>query len=322
MKMILLLTAAVLLDLLIGDPTFIPHPIRGIGWLISSMEKLLRRLFTDDQHRRALLAGGVLAAVVPVSVFLLTFGLIWLAAAIHPLLGFCVEVLLGSLTLAARSLKTESMKVYHQLAKGDLPAARYAVSMIVGRDTQSLDESGVTTAAVETVAENTSDGVIAPLLYLAIGGVPLAMCYKAINTLDSMVGYKNDRYLYFGRASAKLDDIVNWIPARLAGLLTVLCAFLVGLDGKNAWKIYRRDCHNHASPNSAQTESACAGALQVQLAGDAYYFGKLCHKPTIGDPIRPVKPQDIVLANRLMVASDLVFAALCCAAWAMVYWLI
>ena len=163
---------------------------------------------------------------------------------------------------------------------------------------------------------------IAPLLYLAIGGVPLAMCYKAINTLDSMVGYKNDRYLYFGRASAKLDDIVNWIPARLAGLLTVLCAFLVGLDGKNAWKIYRRDCHNHASPNSAQTESACAGALQVQLAGDAYYFGKLCHKPTIGDPIRPVKPQDIVLANRLMVASDLVFAALCCAAWAMVYWLI
>ena len=194
--------------------------------------------------------------------------------------------------------------------------------MIVGRDTQSLDEGGVTKAAVETVAENTSDGVIAPLLYLAIGGVPLAMCYKAINTLDSMVGYKNDRYLYFGRASAKLDDIVNWIPARLAGLLTVLCAFLVGLDGKNAWKIYRRDCHNHASPNSAQTESACAGALQVQLAGDAYYFGKLCHKPTIGDPIRPVKPQDIVLANRLMVASDLVFAALCCAAWAMVFWLI
>ena len=152
MKMILLLTAAVLLDLLIGDPAFIPHPIRGIGWLISSMEKLLRRLFTDDQHRRALLAGGVLAAVVPVSVFLLTFGLIWLAAAIHPLLGFCVEVLLGSLTLAARSLKTESMKVYHQLAKGDLPAARYAVSMIVGRDTQSLDEGGVTKAAVETVA--------------------------------------------------------------------------------------------------------------------------------------------------------------------------
>lgn len=197
------------------------------------------------------------------------------------------------------------MKVYEHLEKGDLPKARYAVSMIVGRDTQNLDETGVTKAAVETVAENTSDGIIAPMFYLAIGGTPLAMCYKAINTLDSMVGYKNEKYIDFGRASAKLDDAANFIPARIAGVLMVISAYLTGMDGKNAWKIFRRDGRNHASPNSAQTEAACAGALQVQLAGNAYYFGKLYEKPTIGDPIRPVEVQDISRANRLMLCCDL-----------------
>lgn len=197
------------------------------------------------------------------------------------------------------------MKVYEQLEKGDLPKARYAVSMIVGRDTQNLDETGVTKAAVETVAENTSDGIIAPMFYLAIGGTPLAMCYKAINTLDSMEGYKNEKYIDFGRASAKLDDAANFIPARIAGVLMVISAYLTGMDGKNAWKIFRRDGRNHASPNSAQTEAACAGALQVQLAGNAYYFGKLYEKPTIRDPIRPVEVQDISRANRLMLCCDL-----------------
>ena len=168
-----------------------------------------------------------------------------------------------------------------------------------------MDETGVTKAAVETVAENTSDGIIAPMFYLAIGGTPLAMCYKAINTLDSMVGYKNEKYIDFGRASAKLDDAANFIPARIAGVLMVISAYLTGMDGKNAWKIFRRDGRNHASPNSAQTEAACAGALQVQLAGNAYYFGKLYKKPTIGDPIRPVEVQDISRANRLMLCCDL-----------------
>ena len=250
---------------------------------------------------------------MPLITLLISWGLLWILYRIHPLLGFAAELLLASLTLAAKSLKTESMKVYAELQKGDLEGARHAVSMIVGRDTQVLDQTGVTKAAVETVAENTSDGVIAPMLYMAIGGAPLAMCYKAVNTLDSMVGYKNERYIDFGRASAKLDDLVNWIPARISGLLMVLSALLNGLDGRGAWRIFLRDRHNHASPNSAQTEAACAGALQVQLAGNAYYFGKLYEKPTIGDPIRPVEAQDIVRANRLLYGCDLACCVLCCA---------
>lgn len=308
MRIIYLLLGAVVLDLLIGDPAHLPHPICGIGKLISGSEKVLRRLFGAKLR----LAGTVLAIFVPLVTFLLTFALLWVCSwMIHPLPGLGIEILLGSLTLAAKSLKKESMKVYDALEKKDIQQARYAVSMIVGRDTDSLDSIGVTKAAVETVAENTSDGVIAPMLYLAIGGVPLAMCYKAINTLDSMVGYKNEKYIDFGRASAKLDDLVNYIPARIAGLLMVLSAWLTGMDAKNAWKIFRRDGRNHASPNSAQTEAACAGALQVQLAGNAFYFGTLYEKPTIGDPIRPVEIQDIPRANRLMLVSDLLCLCLC-----------
>ncbi len=213
MKIVWLLIGAVALDLVIGDPAWIPHPIRGIGWLIAKGEKLLRALFPT----RLRLAGKILAVGVPLITLLISWGLLWILYRIHPLLGFAAELLLASLTLAAKSLKKESMKVYEQLEKGDLPRARYAVSMIVGRDTQDLDETGVTKAAVETVAENTSDGIIAPMFYLAIGGTPLAMCYKAINTLDSMVGYKNEKYIDFGRASAKLDDAANFIPARIAG---------------------------------------------------------------------------------------------------------
>ena len=319
MKTILwLLIGAVALDLMVGDPRWIPHPICGIGKLISAEEKLLRRLFPN----RLRLAGKLLAVSVPLLSFAITALVVWGLALIHPLLGFAAQLILGSLTLAAKSLKTESMKVYDRLQAEDLQGARYAVSMIVGRDTQALDAAGVTKAAVETVAENTSDGIIAPLCYFAIGGAPLAMCYKAVNTLDSMVGYKNDKYLEFGRASAKLDDVVNFLPARLAGLLMVASAFVTGMDGKNAWRIFCRDRFNHASPNSAQTESACAGALQVQLAGNAYYFGKLYEKPTIGDPIRPVESEDIVRANRLMYCCDLLCLVLCCLVRGLVFWLI
>lgn len=314
MKIIYLLIGAVVLDLIIGDPSFIPHPICGIGRMIAKAEKILRKWFPSNLR----LAGKLLAVSIPLITFVITFAVLKLLYLIHPILGFAAEVLLGSLALAAKSLKKESMKVYDELQKHDLKKARYAVSMIVGRDTAALDETGVTKAAVETVAENSSDGVIAPMLYMAIGGAPLAMCYKAINTLDSMVGYKNEKYIDFGRASAKLDDVANYIPARIAGVLMVLSAFFTGQDGRNAWKIFRRDGRNHASPNSAQTEAACAGALQVRLAGNAYYFGKLYEKPTIGDSIRPVEIEDIVRANRLMIASDVLCLILCC----LVRWLI
>ena len=175
----------------------------------------------------------------------------------------------------------------------------------MGRDTQDLTAEGVTKAAVETVAENASDGVIAPLLYMLLGGAPLALTYKAINTMDSMVGYKNTQYLYFGRAAAKLDDIANYLPSRIAALLWVAAAALTGNDARSAWRIWRRDRHNHASPNSAQTESACAGALGVQLAGPAYYFGEYYPKPTIGDALRPIEPEDIRRANKMMYAESL-----------------
>ena len=232
------------------------------------------------------------------------------AAALHPLLGLAVQMFWCGQALAAKGLVQESTNVYRELTKPDLPAARIAVSRIVGRDTAALTAEGVTKAAVETVAENASDGVIAPLLYMLLGGAPLALTYKAINTMDSMVGYKNTQYLYFGRAAAKLDDVANYLPSRIAALLWVAAAALTGNDARSAWRIWRRDRRNHASPNSAQTESACAGALNVQLAGPAYYFGEYYPKPTIGDAVRPIEPEDIRRADRMMYAESLLALAL------------
>lgn len=206
--------------------------------------------------------------------------------------------------LAARSLRDESKKVYDALKTGDMEKSRHAVSMIVGRDTRSLTEEGVTKAAVETVAENTSDGIIAPLFYMMIGGAVGGFAYKAINTMDSMVGYKNEKYQYFGTAAALLDDVVNYIPARISGWLMILAAYLLNMNGKNAKKIYLRDRTQHASPNSAHTEAVMAGALEIQLAGDAWYFGELHKKPYIGDPIRKVEPEDILRSHRLMYATS------------------
>lgn len=203
------------------------------------------------------------------------------------------------------------MAVYPCLIRGDLPAARTAVSRIVGRDTQSLDEAGVAKAAVETVAENTCDGVVAPLIFLWLGGLPLGMLYKAVSTMDSMVGYRNARYQFFGWAGARLDDLFNLIPARLAGLsMCLAAAVLPGYSGRGALRIFLRDRKQHKSPNSAHTEAACAGALGIQLAGDACYGGKLVQKPTLGDPLRSVEPQDIPRACRLMYADALVVLAL------------
>lgn len=232
---------------------------------------------------------------------------------VHPFFGFLLESVMTYQILAAKCLKVESMKVYHCLKSQDLDASRKAVSMIVGRDTQVLSEEGVAKAAIETVAENTSDGVIAPMLYTAIGGPVLGFLYKAVNTMDSMVGYKNDRYLYFGRAAAKLDDVVNYLPSRISAYLMIASAYLLGHDfsGKRALEIYRRDRRNHASPNSAQTEAVCAGALGIRLAGDASYFGKIVKKPFIGDAVRPVEYEDIRRANQLMYGTAWICCLLC-----------
>ena len=296
------------LDALFGDPAWLPHPVVYMGKAISKLETFLRpRLPKTPQGE--LLGGAIVAFCLPVGTFLLTGLVCWGAARLHPLLGLAVQMFWCGQALAARGLVQESTNVYKELKKPDLPGARKAVSRIVGRDTAELTAEGVTKAAVETVAENASDGVIAPLLYMLIGGAPLALTYKAINTMDSMLGYKNEKYLYFGRVSAKLDDAANYIPSRLAGLLWVAAAAFTHNDAKGAWKIWRRDRRNHASPNSAQTESACAGALGVQLAGPAYYFGQYYPKLTIGDALRPIEPEDILRANQMMyVASSFALA--------------
>ena len=296
------------LDTLFGDPPWLPHPVVLMGKAISALEKRLRARLPQTPQGE-LLGGAVVAFTLPVGTFLLTSLVCLGAAKLSPWLGLAVQMFWCGQALAAKDLAQESTNVYRALIKPDLPAARKAVSRIVGRDTQNLTLEGVTKAAVETVAENASDGVIAPLLYMLLGGAPLALTYKAINTMDSMLGYKNEKYLYFGRAAAKLDDAANYFPSRLAGLLWCAAAALTGNSPKGAWRIWRRDRRNHASPNSAQTESACAGALGVQLAGPAYYFGEYYAKPTIGDPLRPIEPEDIRRANRMMYAESVLALA-------------
>ena len=285
------------LDIIIGDPQGWPHLIRGFGLVISGLERLLYPM-KNKRLAGLLLVLGVLLVCGGVPAMLL--GLAWLAS---PWLYLALASLLCWQLLAVKSLKDCSMEVCRILKAGDLAGARQAVSMIVGRDTQELDEAGVTRAAVETVAENTSDGVAAPMLFIALGGPVLGCLYKAVNTMDSMVGYKNERYLDFGRCAARLDDACNYIPARLCALVMIAVSGFCGLDGKNALRIWRRDRHNNASPNSGQTEAVVAGALNIRLAGDACYFGKCHEKPYIGDDLRPVEPEDIPRANRLLYAA-------------------
>jgi len=299
MEIVVAACVSFLLDLLLGDPAWLPHPVVGMGKCITWLEGRLRPLFPGTP-RGEMAAGTALAVILPAGTLLLAGGAVYAAGLIHPALAFGLEVLWGWQALAMRGLRDESRNVCRALTQGTLDQARQAVGRIVGRDTGALTAQGVARAAVETVAENFSDGVAAPMCYLLLGGAPLALCYKAVNTLDSMVGYKNDRYLYFGRPSAKLDDLVNWVPARLAALMLIAAAALGGEDAGGAFRIWRRDRRAHASPNSAQTEAAMAGALGVELAGPAYYFGTRYDKPTIGDPLRPIQARDILRANRLL----------------------
>ena len=288
-----------ILDMIFGDPYGFPHPVRLMGGLISELEKRLLDMENRNPDRE-LKNGKLLAAAVLLSVSAVSSAVFIAAYFAHPILGACAEAFMTYQILAAKSLKSESMKVFDRLESDDLSGARKEVSMIVGRDTDNLDAEGVTKAAVETVAENTSDGVVAPMLYCAVGGPVLGLMYKAVNTMDSMIGYKNDKYLYFGRAAAKLDDAANFLPARISAVFMLFSAFIGGFDFKNALRIYKRDRLKHSSPNSAHTEAVCAGALGVRLAGDAVYFGKTVKKPFIGEALRKIEPEDIRRANRLM----------------------
>lgn len=361
-----------LLDLVIGDPHSIPHPVQLIGKLISVLDSRFQKAaegkengnipegesgsLPAEEGKRKRRYGRWMAVIV-IAVTAVASGLILgVGYRIHPVLGWALETVMTCQILAGRSLQRESMKVYDRLCLGTLEEARLAVSMIVGRDTEHLTKEQVTKAAVETVAENTSDGVIAPMLYTALGGPVLGWMYKAVNTMDSMVGYRNEKYMDFGRGPAHLDDAANYLPSRISAVLMIAAAWVLSegrkaaeawrqtaflpcqdlinsrrgapgeqadgvevctgfcYDAGNAARIWKRDRRKHASPNSAQTESVMAGALGLQLAGDAYYGGRLVKKPLIGDPLRPVEPEDIVRADRLMVAAAVICEMLLCMA--------
>ena len=290
------------IDLIVGDPHSIPHPVIFIGKLISAMEKLARKIFPKTVKGENF-AGGVLWLVVVAVSTAVPALLLWLCYGISVWLGLAIESVMCWQILATKSLKDESMKVYHALQTGDIEKSRYAVSMIVGRDTTKLDDKGVARAAVETVAENTSDGIVAPLIFLAIGGAPLGFFYKAVNTMDSMLGYVEMPYKNIGLVPAKMDDVMNFLPARLSALIMLAAGWLLKLDARNGWKIFKRDRFNHASPNSAQTESVCAGLLGLRLAGDAWYHGVLHKKKYIGDALREIDYEDIPCSCRLLYVT-------------------
>lgn len=290
-----------LLDLILGDPQWMPHPIRLIGFLISKGEEFTRKIIPKNEF----LAGMILTIFVVGISFIVPFGILFVAGNINIYLKITIESIFIYQIMATKSLRTESMRVHKYLEKKDILNSRKYLSWIVGRDTENLNESQIIKATVETVAENTSDGVIAPLIYIMIGGAPLGFLYKAINTLDSMIGYKNDKYMYFGRFAARLDDVANFIPAIIASYMMIISSIIMKLDYKNAVRIYKRDKNNSSSPNSAKTEAVTAGALQLQLLGDAYYFGKLVKKKTIGDDIRKIRIQDIVTVNNLMYTTSI-----------------
>ncbi len=301
---------ALLLDALFGDPRWLPHPVQGIGKLALALEKPLRRHLSNDK------LAGILLVILTVGITVLScFLLLFLAYRVHPLLGDLIAILILYTCLAARDLSHHALAVKQALLRADLPKARRHVALLVGRDTESLDEAGISRATIESVAENTVDAVTAPLLFAFFAGPVGAMAYKAINTLDSMFGYKNDRYLYFGWASARLDDVVNFIPARLSALLVPLAAAWLKLDARQAWKIWLRDRNNHPSPNAGQIEAAMAGALNVRLGGENYYFGKSMLRPYMGESKQKLCSRHISETINLMWTTSLLVGALGLACW-------
>ena len=298
-KYIFPLILGFIIDLFLGDPYNLPHPVRLIGKLITFLERKVRLLFKE--HLKV--GGAILTLIVATLSFLIPY-IILKISYMNIIIGITIEGIMCYYLIAAKCLKTESMKVHDAIESGDIEKSRKAVSMIVGRDTKQLSITGIIKAAVETVAENTSDGIIAPLFFIMLGGAPLGFLYKAVNTMDSMIGYRDEKYREIGLFSAKLDDVLNYIPSRISALLMISVCPFFNYNASSAYKIWRRDRRKHASPNSAQTESVCAGALGIQLAGDAFYFGKLHKKPYIGDKIREVENEDIVRANKLMYASS------------------
>ena len=314
---IVIVISAVVLDMILGDPRGLYHPVRAIGKCIEICEKFFVKIMAikegreDDKYKKIIAGVFIAGMVIAVSVGCAGV-LLWVVYKINHYAGVVLECIICYELIAIKDLKSESMKVYYALERGNIKEARKAVSMIVGRDTENLDSEGITRAAVETVAENTSDGVIAPLMFIMCFGTLGAVFYKAVNTMDSMLGYKNDRYIYLGRAAARLDDIVNFIPSRVCAVIMIISAFILRYDGRNGFKIFLRDRYKHKSPNSAQTEAVCAGALGLELGGDNYYFGKLVSKPVIGEKRKNIHIYDIVRANRLMYCTAIVCSAVGC----------
>lgn len=300
---------AYLLDRCIGDPRWIPHPVIGMGKGISALERVIRsHVNTDSGLKRA---GLLFPLVVAGASFAITWGLVYVLGLIHPVIAAAAEVVLIATTIASKGLKDAGMEVYRHLKQQDWPAARRSLSMIVGRDTAHLDEPEVVRGTVETVAENIVDAIVSPLFYALIGGAPLAMAYRAVNTLDSMVGYKNDKYLHLGWASARLDDVANWIPARLTAILLIVGAWVMKFDAKGAARMVDRDARLHPSPNSGFPESAVAGALGIRLGGHNVYHGVASFRAYMGEATRPMEAEDIVRTSRLMFWSAGAFVVLC-----------
>ena len=298
---------AYIVDLIVGDPHGFPHPVVIIGRAVRWLENTIRRFSIINLRR----GGIILWFAVMMPVYSITWGLVEGSALVSSLFRTIVTLLLASMVLATRSLFDESRIVIDALRGEGIVEARKRLAMIVGRDTENLDEKGILRAVIETVSENLSDGIVAPMFYLAVGGVPLAMTYKAVNTLDSMVGYKNERYKDFGWFSAKMDDIWNWIPARLTGLLIVVVSFVLRLNWQKSFGIMKRDGKNHSSPNSAVPEAAVAGALNIQLGGTIRYGGKTMNNPTIGDKEKEIDAKDVKMAWIIMFCSSFLMMIAC-----------
>ncbi|GED51923.1 adenosylcobinamide-phosphate synthase CbiB [Brevibacillus borstelensis] len=298
-----LIVAAYVLDRLVGDPRSLPHPVVIMGWCIARLERVIRLSVKQEKGLRA--AGLLFPLLIVGGSYAVVAGLVYGAGLIHPWLAIALEIWLISTTIATKGLADAGLEIGRYLLAGDLAMARRSLSMVVGRDTGHLDEAEISRGAVETVAENIVDAIVSPLFYAAIGGAPLAMAYRAANTLDSMVGYKNEKYVNLGWASARFDDVLNYIPARLTALLLVGASWLQRLDWRRCYRIMRRDAGLHPSPNSGLPEAAVAGALGVQLGGLNYYQGVASHRAKLGDPLRPLCAGDIAATVRLMTVTSI-----------------